>query len=78
MRENPYAFAVRVVRLYKYICDQKWDHVLSKQVPRSGTSIGGNITKANVAISKNDFSSKMSIAYEGGFGNEILVGIAEA
>ena len=59
-----------MVRLYKYLCDQKREYVLSKQVLRSGTSIGANIAKANGAISKNDFSSKMSIAYEGGFGNE--------
>ena len=66
-----------MVPLYKYLCDQKREYVLSKKMLRSSTSIGANIAEANGAISKNDFSSKMSIAYEGGFGNEILVGFAE-
>ena len=55
-------FAVRIVNLYKYLCAEKSEFVLSKQLLRSGTSIGANVREANQAQSKNDFISKMSIA----------------
>ena len=64
LKEKSYAFAVRIVYMYKYLCDKKHEYVLSKQVLRSGTSIGANIVEANGAISKDDFSAKMSIAYK--------------
>ena len=54
-----FAFSVRIVNLYKYLCSEKKEYVLSKQLLRSGTSIGANV---NEAQSKNDFISKMSIA----------------
>lgn len=49
--ENPvqmksYAFALRIVKLYRYLCDEKKEFVLSKQIVRSGTSIGANVEKA--------------------------------
>ena len=66
-----------MVPLYEYLCDQKREYVLSKKMLLSGTSIGANIVEANGAISKNDFSSKISSSYEGGFGNKILVRFAE-
>lgn len=55
-------FAVRIVRLYKYLCEEKREYVLSKQVLRSGTSIGANIAEAQEGQSKKDFIAKMSIA----------------
>ena len=55
-------FAIRVVRLYKYLCEDKKEYVLSKQLLRSGTSIGANVNEAQAGQSKNDFVSKMSIA----------------
>ena len=64
LKDKSYAFAVRIVKMYKYLCDKKHEYVLSKQVLRSGTSIGANIVEANGAISKDDFSAKMSIAYK--------------
>ena len=64
LKDMSYAFAVRIVKMYKYLCDKKHEYVLSKQVLRSGTSIGANIVEANGAISKDDFSAKMSIAYK--------------
>ena len=64
LKDKSYAFAVRIVYMYKYLCDKKHEYVLSKQVLRSGTSIGANIVEANGAISKVDFSAKMSIAYK--------------
>ena len=55
-------FAVRIVKLYKYLCEEKREYVLSKQVLRSGTSIGANIAEAQEGQSKKDFIAKMSIA----------------
>ncbi len=57
-------FAIRVVKLYKYLCDEKKEFVLSKQLLRSGTSIGANISEANCSISKKEFLSKMYIAFK--------------
>ena len=67
MKENPaveksFAFAVRIVRLYKYLCDEKKEFVLSKQLLRSGTSIGANIVEAQQGQSRKDFLSKMNVA----------------
>lgn len=56
------AFAIRIINLYKYLCKEKKEYVLSKQLLRSGTSVGANIREAKFAQSKNDFISKMSIA----------------
>lgn len=56
------AFALRIIRLYKYLCEEKKEFVLSKQVLRSGTSIGANAKEASVAQSKKDFEAKLSIA----------------
>ena len=55
-------FAVRIVNLYKYLTDTKKEYVLSKQLLRSGTSIGANVAEAEQAQSKPDFISKMNIA----------------
>lgn len=55
-------FAVRIVRLYQYLCAEKREFVLSKQLLRSGTSIGANVREAVRGQSKADFVSKMSIA----------------
>jgi len=60
--EKSFAFAVRIVKLYKYFCDEKKEYVLSKQLLRSGTSIGANINEAQAVQSTNDFISKLSIA----------------
>ncbi len=62
--KKAFTFAVRVVKLNQYLIDEKREFVLSKQLVRSGTSIGANISEANGAISPQDFSSKISIAYK--------------
>ncbi len=59
-----YNFAIRIVKAYQYLCEEKKEYVLSKQMLRSGTSIGANIAEANGAISEADFSNKISIAYK--------------
>lgn len=56
------AFAVRIIKFYKYLCDEKKEFVLSKQLLRSGTSIGANVRESKNAQSKADFISKMNIA----------------
>ena len=55
-------FAIRVIKLYKHLCDDKKEYILSKQLIRSGTSIGANINEAQAGQSKRDFIAKMSIA----------------
>lgn len=55
-------FALRIIRLYKYLCDYKKEFILSKQIVRSGTSIGANAKEASVAQSKADFYAKLSIS----------------
>jgi four helix bundle protein len=54
-------FAIRIVNLYKFLCE-KQEFILSKQLLRSGTSIGANLAEAEYGISKNDFLSKVYIA----------------
>ena len=55
-------FAIRIVWLYRYLCKEKREFVLSKQLLRSGTSIGANLAEAGRAISRSDFLSKIYIA----------------
>ena len=58
------AFALRIIKLYRHLCDGKKEFVLSKQVLRCGTSIGANAKEAVNAQSKADFCAKMYIAYK--------------
>ncbi len=60
--DKSFQFAIRIVKLYQYLCDDKKEFVLSKQLLRSGTSIGANISESQDAQSKNDFISKLLIA----------------
>ena len=62
VEEKSFAFAVRIVNLYKHSNETKKEFILSKQLLRSGTSIGANVAEAEQAQSKPDFLSKMSIA----------------
>ncbi|MBR5238214.1 MAG: four helix bundle protein [Paludibacteraceae bacterium] len=55
-------FAIRIVNLYKFLVDNKKEYVLSKQLLRSGTSIGANVCEAIRGQSKADFGTKMNIA----------------
>ena len=57
-----FAFAVRIVNAYKCLNENKKEYVLSKQLLRSGTSIGANVAEAEQAQSRADFISKMNIA----------------
>ncbi len=60
--DKSYAFALRIIKLYKYLVSEQKEFVLSKQVLRSGTSIGALIKEAEHAQSKKDFINKMNIA----------------
>lgn len=62
VRDKSYAFARRCVKLYKYLCEEKKEYILSKQLLRSGTSIGANIAEGQYGQTKADFASKLSIA----------------
>lgn len=60
--EQSIEFAVQIVSYYKWLSQQKNEFVMSKQILKSGTSIGANIHEANFAVSKADFITKMQIA----------------
>jgi len=60
--EKSFRFAVRIVRLYQFLCAEKREYVLSKQLLRCGTSIGANIQEAIHAQSKKDFLNKINVA----------------
>jgi four helix bundle protein len=62
VKEKSFAFAVRIVNLYKFLSGEKKEFVLSKQLLRSGTAIGALVREAEQAESKLDFIHKMSIA----------------
>jgi four helix bundle protein len=62
LREKSFKFAVRIVYLYKYLCDDKKEYVMSKQLLKCGTSVGAMIREAEHSESKADFVHKMAIA----------------
>lgn len=62
--EKSKKFAVRTINLYKFLNSEKKEFVLSKQLLRSGTSIGANISEANCSISRKEFLAKMYIAFK--------------
>ena len=62
LREKSFDFAKCIIKTYKFLINEKKEYVLSKQLLRSGTSIGANIREAQYAQSQKDFISKLSIA----------------
>ena len=62
VEEKSFAFAVRIVKLCKYLRENKQEFELSKQLIRSGTSIGANLSESQQAQSRSDFIHKLSIA----------------
>lgn len=59
-----YAFAVRIVKVFNYLSEQRKEYVLSKQLLRCGTSIGANIEEAIGGQSEKDFFAKLTISYK--------------
>lgn len=62
IQEKSFDFAIRIINLYKYLKDEKKEYVLSKQMLRSGTSIGANIEEGIGGQSKRDFIAKLQIS----------------
>ena len=60
--QKAFDFSVRIIKMYKYLCDKKKEYTLAKQVLRSGTSIGANIREGLEGQSRKDFIAKFSIA----------------
>ena len=57
-------FSVRIVNLYKFLLREKNESIMSKQILRSGTSVGANISESVESVSRPDFANKLSIAYK--------------
>jgi four helix bundle protein len=64
IQKKSYAFAIKVVRIYQYLMEEKKEFVLSKQLLRSGTSIGANTEEAIGGQSDKDFFTKFNIVYK--------------
>ena len=62
LHDKSLRFAVRTVNFYNFLCDQKKEFIISKQILRSGTSIGANIRESKNAESSSDYVHKLSIA----------------
>ena len=62
IQEKSFCFAIRIVNLCRYLRDEQKEYVLSKQLLRSGTSIGANIAEAIYGSSRKDFVAKLQIA----------------
>lgn len=64
IQDKSFQFAVRIINLYKYLINNKKEFILSKQLLRSGTSIGANIEESIGGYSAKDFLAKLSISYK--------------
>jgi four helix bundle protein len=62
LKEKSFSFALQIIKLYKYLANEKKEYIIAKQVLRSGISVGAMIEEANQAESKADFIHKLSIA----------------
>ena len=65
--DKSFSFAIRIVNLYRFLCNERREYVLSKQLLRSGTSIGANIREAMQSQGKKDFLHKINIALKEAF-----------
>ena len=64
IQQKSFAFAIRIVNLYKHLTSEKKEFVLSKQLLRSGTSIGANVEESIGGASEKDFAHKLNISYK--------------
>jgi four helix bundle protein len=64
IQDKSFDFAVRVVKLYRHLTENKKEYVLSKQLLRSGTSIGANVEEAIGGQTRKDFGTKINLAYK--------------
>ena len=72
------AFAIRIIRLYQHLAEEHKEYTLSKQVLKSGTSIGANVREAASAQSKADFIAKMNIALKEAAESKYWIRLLEA
>lgn len=70
LKEKSYKFALRIIKLFQYLSNEKKEFVLSKQILRSGTSIGANVEEAYQGQSRADYIHKLSIANKEAFETE--------
>jgi four helix bundle protein len=75
LRDKSYAFALRIIRVYRHMLETNKEFVLSKQILRSGTSIGANVAEATQAQSRADFVSKLSISLKEAFETEFWLNL---
>ena len=64
VKTKSYAFSVRIVRLFQWLCKEKSEYILSKQILRCGTSIGANVEEAGGSYSEKEFAAKIQIAFK--------------
>lgn len=64
IKDKSFAFAIEIINVYKYLSSENKEYVLSKQLLKSGTSIGANVEEAIGGVSKRDFIAKLGIAYK--------------
>jgi len=64
IQSKSYDFALRIIKVYKYLSQEKTEFILSKQLLKSGTSIGANVEEAIGGQSRKDFFAKLSISYK--------------
>lgn len=64
LQEKSYSFALRIIKLYRFLTEEKQEFVLSKQILRSGTSVWANVEESIGGVSERDFSQKLWIAYK--------------
>lgn len=64
VRDKSYAFALRIVKAYKYLAEEKKEYVLSKQLLKCGTSVGANIEEAIGGQTPKDFFAKLNVSYK--------------
>ena len=62
LKQKSFRFALRIVRLHKYLTEEKKEYIISKQLMRSGTSVGANVREAQNAQSSADFIHKLHIS----------------
>ena len=61
--DKTYNYAIRIVKLYQYLCKEKKEFELSRQILRSGTSIGANVEESIGGLSRKDFLAKLGVSY---------------
>lgn len=76
--DKAFNFSIRIVKLYQYLCNDKNEYILSKQVLRSGTSIAANMKEALYGQSKKDYISKMHIALKEASETEYWIDLLKA